>query len=82
MRNINVPGQTSGGGASAESSLTVVGSTDYTITVGAGGAGAADAGSGGSGVVITKQPAVSITLASSMWDLRTVYRQIKADDWI
>jgi hypothetical protein len=83
-----VPGESSGGGASAESVLTVVGSTPYTITVGGGGAGTpviagyGNATTGGSGVVITKQPAVSVTIASSCWDLRTVYRQIKEDDWV
>ena len=43
-------GSTSGGGASAESDLTISASTNYTVTVGAGGAGAAEpANNGGSG---------------------------------
>ena len=37
-------------------------------------------GAGGSGVVIIKEPAFKT--ASSMWDLRQVYRQVKADDWV
>ena len=32
------------------------------------------------GVVIVKEAALAI--ASSCWDLRTVYRQIKADEWV
>ena len=43
-------GSTSGGGASAESDLTLSANTNYTVTVGAGGAGAAEpANNGGSG---------------------------------
>ena len=38
---------TSGGGASAESALTFVGGTTYTITVGAGGSGGANGSNGG-----------------------------------
>jgi hypothetical protein len=36
-------------------------------------------GDGGSGVVIIKEPEAKG--ASSVWDLRQVFRQIKADDW-
>ena len=78
----SVPGEASGGGDSAESTLTVVGATNYTITVGAGGAGATNAGSGGSGVVITKQPAVNVKTASSCWDLRILFKQLVEDDWV
>ena len=47
---------------------------------GGGGNSASSAGgSGGSGVVIVKES--QIFLASNCWDLRQVYRQIKADEW-
>jgi hypothetical protein len=36
-------------------------------------------GDGGSGVVIVKEAAT--TAASSCWDLRTVFRQVKAGNW-
>jgi hypothetical protein len=36
---------------------------------------------GGSGVVIVNELAIDRTLASSCWDLRTVYRQVKAGNW-
>ena len=81
----SVPGESSGGGASAESTLTVVGNTPYTITVGAGGAGADSPSSttnGGSGVVITKEPEVSfISGASGIWSLDEVYDFVKAGTW-
>jgi hypothetical protein len=39
--------------------------------------------SGGSGVVITKEPEVDFTTGtSSCWDLRQVYRQVKAGEWV
>jgi len=38
-------------------------------------------GAGGSGVVIVKEPGSGVS-ASSCWDLRQVYRQIKADEWV
>jgi hypothetical protein len=59
-----------------------------TANTGGGGAGQSNpssdvfAGTGGSGVVIVSEAAVDQTLASSCWDLRQVYRQIKADDWV
>jgi hypothetical protein len=40
-----------------------------------------NSGAGGSGVVIVSEAAIDRTLASSCWDLRTVYRQIKAGNW-
>ena len=79
-----MPGESSGGGASAESTLTVVGGTNYTITVGAGGAGAASPAStnGGSGVVITKEPEVDfVSGASGVWGLNEVYDFVKAGTW-
>jgi hypothetical protein len=42
---------TSGGGASAESALTFVGGTTYTITVGAGGSGGANGSNGGNSLI-------------------------------
>jgi len=42
---------TSGGGASAESALTFVGGTTYTITVGAGGSGGASGSNGGNSLI-------------------------------
>ena len=84
----SVPGENSGGGASAESVLTVTGSTPYTITVGGGGAGSPVIAStpsttaGGSGVVITKQPAVEVTIASGVWSIDAVYENVKAGTWV
>ena len=46
----SVPGESSGGGASAESRLSVTAQT-YTVTIGAGGAGSLN---GGSGIVIIR----------------------------
>ena len=36
-------------------------------------------GAGGSGVVIVNEP--ETTVASSCWDLRTVYQKVKAGVW-
>ena len=38
-------------------------------------------GAGGSGIVVIKEPSVDFTEASSVWDLRTVFRLVKAGDW-
>jgi hypothetical protein len=46
-------GSTSGGGASAESSLSLAFSTNYAVTVGAGGVGAQSSGSNGSNSVFS-----------------------------
>ena len=40
-------GNTQGGGQSSESSLSIAGGANYTVTVGAGGAGGTDSGTGG-----------------------------------
>ena len=60
--------------------------TAGTANTGGGGGGAMHASypppngaAGGSGVVIVKEDAA--TAASSCWDLRQVYRQVKAGDW-
>jgi hypothetical protein len=56
---------------------------DGTANTGGGGGGGSGnlglGGNGGSGVVIIKEP--EITLASSCWDLRSVFRQVKAGNW-
>jgi hypothetical protein len=64
--------------------------TDGTANTGGGGAGGIFAGPtqptdsrdgsvGGSGVVIVNEP--EAIGASSVWDLRQVFRQVKAGDW-
>lgn len=56
----SVTGELSGGGASAESAVTLASNTTYTMTIGAGGAaigtGAGASGSGGSGIIIVRYP--------------------------
>ena len=44
---------------------------------GGGGGGGPSGGAGGSGVVIVKEPFVG----SSVWDMRAVFRQVKAGTW-
>jgi hypothetical protein len=59
-----------------------------TANTGGGGAGQSNpgidvfAGTGGSGVVIVSEAAIDRKVASSCWDIRTVFRLIKADDWV
>jgi hypothetical protein len=56
---------------------------DGTSSTGGGGGGGSGnlglGGNGGSGVVIIKEP--ETTLASSVWDMRVVFRQVKAGTW-
>lgn len=52
----SVSGESSGGNSTAESPLTLIGGTAYTVTVGAGGSGS---GTGGSGIVILRYAGTS-----------------------
>ena len=45
-----------------------------------GANGTGTGGNGGSGVVIIKEPEAGY-IASSCWDLRAVYRNVKAGTW-
>ena len=67
--------------------MAASGGVNGSANLGGGGGGSAaypplpaTGSTGGSGVVIVKEAAIAI--ASSCWDLRQVYRQIKADEWI
>lgn len=55
---------------------------DYLVVAGGGGGGSGTDGAynGGSGVVIIKDPKGTFT-ASSVWDLKSVFRNVKAGTW-
>ena len=60
----------------------VPGSDGTTNTGGGGGGGSGNnglGGNGGSGVVIVKEPA--LTIASGMWSMEAVYDNVKAGNW-
>jgi hypothetical protein len=72
--------------ATANASPPAVRSTEGTANTGGGGGGGAAnpvtsiGRAGGSGVVIVKEPDKGVS-ASSCWDLKTLYRNVKAGTW-
>ena len=73
-------GGTGGGGDGAGASLAGSAGTTNTGGGGGGGSGTDGAYNGGSGIVIIKDPKGTFT-ASSVWDLRSVFRNVKAGTW-
>jgi hypothetical protein len=80
--NIQGLGGAGGGGNGNPAPSGSSGLAGSSNTGGGGGGGSGNlglGGNGGSGVVIIKEP--ELFIASSCWDLRTVFRQIKAGNW-
>jgi hypothetical protein len=76
-----------GAGGGGDSDLGVDGGPAQAGTANTGGGGGAShnnntagGAAGGSGVVIIKEPLINQD-TSSCWDLRQVFRQVKAGNW-
>jgi len=74
--------QAGSGGGGAGGAPSPGDGIDATVNTGSGGGsssfpGNVPGGDGGSGVVIVKEP----LSASSVWDLRRVFIQVKANEW-
>ncbi len=74
-----------GGGTGGVGNGNSANATDNTGGGSGGGnygpGGTGGSGNGGSGVVLVKEDAISIKSAPGIWDMTTVYEQVKAGEW-